>query len=96
MSMGGGRGGRGRWGQGQEVKVKGAVVEGPRSTGVDLGAKVQGTEVEGAEIRVPFEWTAVEGTEVVGQRLGADAEGLTWRRSWRQCQNRALETGVKG
>ena len=73
--MGGGRWSRDRWGQGQEVKVKGAVVEGPRSTGVDLGAKVQGTKVEGAEVR-GHEWTAVEGTEVAGQRLGADVEGL--------------------
>ena len=72
------------------------MVEGPRSTGVDLGAKVQGIEVEGAEVRGPFEWTAVEGTEIAGRRLGADVEGLAWRQSWRQCQNRALETGVKG
>ena len=52
------------------------MVEGPRSTGVDLGAKVQGTEVEGAEVRVPFEWTTVE-----GQRLGANVESLAWRQS---------------
>ena len=70
MSMGGGRWSRDRWGQGQEVKVKGAVVEGPRSTGVDLGAKVQGTEVEGAEVRGPFEWTAVEETEIAGGGWG--------------------------